>query len=388
MMVGRLFRRIPGHLFYFGKNNKKDWRRFRLFERNGCREFRKERLRMEAVKTIYDIAKEAGVSASTVSRVVNNKPGINENTRKKVQQLLEKYNYIPNEAARGLVTQSSRIIGILIEDIRVVHHTESAYVIEQEMTRLGYTCITLSTGPDPKKKAEYIRHLEQRRVEGAILMGSMFGTSEVEESIHEHLSGIPIVIVNGYLNLPNVYSVIADEERGIEECVELLASKGRKNIAFVMDAETPSSNSKKRGFMTAMMRQGIPSEKQLLYQADWEGVSLSDPRNTILRGAGATRRLLQENPQVDAIVYCVDLLAIGGIHEMESQGIAVPEQIAVMGVDNTIYGEICRPQLSTLDNKLVEVSRNASGILLNALEKKEVSKRMMLYTEIIEREST
>lgn len=388
MMVGRLFRRIPGHLFYFGKNNKKDWRRFRLFERNGCREFRKERLRMEAVKTIYDIAKEAGVSASTVSRVVNNKPGINENTRKKVQQLLEKYNYIPNEAARGLVTQSSRIIGILIEDIRVVHHTESAYVIEQEMTRLGYTCITLSTGPDPKKKAEYIRHLEQRRVEGAILMGSMFGTSEVEESIHEHLSGIPIVIVNGYLNLPNVYSVIADEERGIEECVELLASKGRKNIAFVMDAETPSNNSKKRGFMTAMMRQGIPSEKQLLYQADWEGVSLSDPRNTILRGAEATRRLLQENPQVDAIVYCVDLLAIGGIHEMESQGIAVPEQIAVMGVDNTIYGEICRPQLSTLDNKLVEVSRNASGILLNALEKKEVSKRMMLYTEIIEREST
>ena len=388
MMVGRLFRRIPGHLFYFGKNNKKDWRRFGLFERNGCREFRKERLRMEAVKTIYDIAKEAGVSASTVSRVVNNKPGVNENTRKKVQQLLEKYNYIPNEAARGLVTQSSRIIGILIEDIRVVHHTESAYVIEQEMTRLGYTCITLSTGPDPKKKAEYIRHLEQRRVEGAILMGSMFGTSEVEESIHEHLSGIPIVIVNGYLNLPNVYSVIADEERGIEECVELLASKGRKNIAFVMDAETPSNNSKKRGFMTAMMRQGIPSEKQLLYQADWEGVSLSDPRNTILRGAGATRRLLQENPQVDAIVYCVDLLAIGGIHEMESQGIAVPEQIAVMGVDNTIYGEICRPQLSTLDNKLVEVSRNASGILLNALEKKEVSKRMMLYTEIIEREST
>ena len=101
---------------------------------------------MESAKTIYDIAKEAGVSASTVSRVVNNKPGINEKTRKKVQQLLEKYNYIPNEAARGLVTQSSRIIGILIEDIRVFHHTESAYVIEQEMTRLGYSCLSLCTG--------------------------------------------------------------------------------------------------------------------------------------------------------------------------------------------------------------------------------------------------
>lgn len=343
---------------------------------------------MESAKTIYDIAKEAGVSASTVSRVVNNKPGINEKTRKKVQQLLEKYNYIPNEAARGLVTQSSRIIGILIEDIRVFHHTESAYVIEQEMTRLGYTCITLSTGPDPKKKAEYIRHLEQRRVEGAILMGSMFGSSEVEASIREHLSGIPIVIVNGYLDLPNVYSVLADEERGIEECVELLARKGRRHMAFVLDLETPSNNKKKRGFMTAMMRQGIPQEQQLLYRADEEEASFPDPHNTIRRGAEITKRLLRENPQVDAIVYSVDMLAIGGLQEMERQGIAVPEQIAVMGVDNTIYGEICKPQLSTLDNKLVEVSRNASGILLNALEKKVVSKRMMVCTEIIEREST
>ena len=343
---------------------------------------------MESAKTIYDIAKEAGVSASTVSRVVNNNPGINEKTRKKVQQLLEKYNYIPNEAARGLVTQSSRIIGILIEDIRVFHHTESAYGIEQEMTRLGYTCITLSTGPDPKKKAEYIRHLEQRRVEGAILMGSMFGSSEVEASIREHLSGIPIVIVNGYLDLPNVYSVLADEERGIEECVELLARKGRRNMAFVLDLETPCNNKKKRGFMTAMMRQGIHQDQQLLYRADEEEASFPDPHNTIRRGAEITKRLLRENPQVDAIVYSVDMLAIGGLQEMERQGIAVPGQIAVMGVDNTIYGEICKPQLSTLDNKLVEVSRNASGILLNALEKKVVSKRMMVCTEIIEREST
>lgn len=371
----------------FGGDNKRICGSLVYFEQLQEVQKRADR-EMESAKTIYDIAKEAGVSASTVSRVVNNKPGINEKTRKKVQQLLEKYNYIPNEAARGLVTQSSRIIGILIEDIRVFHHTESAYVIEQEMTRLGYTCITLSTGPDPKKKAEYIRHLEQRRVEGVILMGSMFGSTEVETSIREHLSGIPIVIVNGYLDLPNVYSVLADEERGIEECVELLAHKGRRNMAFVLDLETPSNNKKKRGFMTAMMRQGIPQDQQLLYRADEEEASFPDPHNTIRRGAEITKRLLRENPQVDAIVYSVDMLAIGGLQEMERQGIAVPEQIAVMGVDNTIYGEICKPQLSTLDNKLVEVSRNASGILLNALEKKTVSKRMMICTEIIEREST
>ena len=104
--------------------------------------------------TIYDIAKEAGVAASTVSRVINNRPGIGEETRRRVRDLLEKYHYTPNEAARGLVTQCSRSIGILIVDFRVSHHTESVYVIERELTARGYCCITLSTGPEEQKKRE------------------------------------------------------------------------------------------------------------------------------------------------------------------------------------------------------------------------------------------
>ncbi len=191
--------------------------------------------------TIYDIAKQAGVSASTVSRVINNKPGINAQTRKRVQKLLNENHYTPNEAARGLVMQSFKIIGILIEDLRIEHHTESAYVIEQEMTALGYTCITLSTGRKDEKKADYIRILEQRRVDGAILMGSMFETEAVKKSIEEHLSDIPIAIVNGYLDLPNVYGVLIDEERGVKDCVELmLATVYKGNIIknLIMDCQS------------------------------------------------------------------------------------------------------------------------------------------------------
>lgn len=343
---------------------------------------------MENTKTIYDIAKEAGVSASTVSRVVNHKPGIHEETRKKVQALLEKYNYIPNEAARGLVTQSSRIIGILIEDIRVAHHTESAYVIEQEMTRLGYTCITLSTGPDPRKKADCIRILEQRRVEGVILMGSMFGTREVEDSIREHLPHVPIAMVNGALDLPNVYAVLSDEERGLEECASLLIGRGRRRLAFVEDLETPSNHKKRRGFQTAMLRQGVPQESQWIYFAYQKPGEDADPEHTIRRGRETTRKILAEHPEVDGILYSVDLLAIGGLEELKAQDRNVPGDVAVLGVDNTLYGTICTPRLTTLDNKLVEVSRNACRMLLDALEKKDVSHRMLLPTEIIQRETT
>lgn len=150
--------------------------------------------------TIYDIAREAGVSASTVSRVINHKPGIKESTRQRVQELLERYHYTPDISARGLVTQASRFIGILIEDIRVEHHTESAYVLEQAMTARGYTCITFSTGPQPERKAQYIQILEQRRVEGVFLIGSMFGTPEVRQSVAQHMHGIPVVLVNGQLD--------------------------------------------------------------------------------------------------------------------------------------------------------------------------------------------
>ena len=98
--------------------------------------------------TIYDIATAAGVSASTVSRVINHKSGIRKETREKIEKLIEEYNYSPNVAARGLVMQSSKMIGILLVDIRVVHHIDNAFAIEQELAKRGYCSIIMSTGAD------------------------------------------------------------------------------------------------------------------------------------------------------------------------------------------------------------------------------------------------
>ncbi len=335
--------------------------------------------------TIYDIAREAGVSASTVSRVINNKPGIRESTRRRVQKLLTDYGYTPNAAARGLVMQSTRFIGILIEDIRVSHHTESAYVIEQEMTARGYTCITFSTGPDPQRKAAYIELLEQRRVEGAILIGSMFGSEEVGRSVAQHLANIPVVLVNGMLDLPNAYSVLADEERGTEDCVSLLVGAGRRRPAYLMDVATPSNLKKQRGFFTGLLRCGLEGSGDRVFTAPGDATS---PRDSIQRGRQGARRLIQAMPDADAILCATDLLAIGCIQELQAQGIAVPRQIAVMGVDNTLYGQLFTPALTTLDNKLAEVSLTAARSLLNVLEGGAVSHRVMLFTEIVEREST
>jgi LacI family transcriptional regulator len=366
--------------------------------------------------TIYDIAKEAGVSASTVSRVMNGKPGISEATRKKVEKLLSDHNFTPDASAQGLVTQASRFVGILIEDIRVSHHTESVYVIEQEMTRRGYTCITFSTGPDPTIKARYIQILEQRRVEGAILIGSMFGTDEVKKSIAEHLRSIPVVIINGEIDLPNTYSVLIDEERGTEDCVSMLKAGGRRHLGYLMDVRTPANEKKEQGFFTGMFRAGLGHAEPCVFsgfektevnrdqtstsagtdQEDTSFVTMTgqnigtgaSPRDAIERGRRATVALLSSMPDVDGILCATDLVAIGCLQELTERGIKVPEQIAVVGVDNTLYGELCTPKLTSLDNKLSEVSLSGARILLDALERKPVSHKMMLFTEIRVREST
>lgn len=344
---------------------------------------------MKTIKTIYDIAKEAGVSASTVSRIVNNKSGISLKTKEKVQILLEKYNYTPNEAARGLVKQSSKIIGILIEDIRITHHTEAVYVIEQEMTKQGYTCITLSTGTSENKKTEYIKILEQRRVEGVILIGSMFGTHHIKETIKKHLSNIPIVIVNGHINLKNIYSILIDEKQGIENCTNFLLKSGKKKISFIADCETPSNKNKTEGYISAMKNFGFEKKDILVYKAYKENENTDvTPENTILKGYEITKKILNDHNDIQGIIYSVDLLAIGGIQYLKDRGISIPEKISIIGVDNSLYGKICSPKLTTLDNKLVEISKKSAETLTEALSKKKNSSNIVFSAEIIERETT
>lgn len=329
--------------------------------------------------TIYDIAREAGVAASTVSRVINDKPGIKLETRQRVQELLKKYNYIPDAAARGLVMQSSRLVGILIVDIRVAHHVDSAFVIEQELARQGYCCIIMSTGPEDEKKAEYIRILEQRRVEGVILMGSMFETAAVEDSIRKHLSKVPIVMVNGYLDLPNVSGVIVDEDAGVGKCVDLFFSKGKTKIAFVLDSVSPANLRKQQGYCDSMMRHGAGTEGLLLYDMS---------ESSVRGGYEITLRILNEHPDIQGIIYTIDLVAVGGVRAAHDRGYVVPEQLGIIGIDNSIYGEICMPKLTTLDNRLEGMSESAATILREGLEGKIRSKKMMMFSEIIEREST
>lgn len=329
--------------------------------------------------TIYSIAEEAGVSASTVSRVINKKSGVNPETRKKVMALLEKYHYFPDIAARGLVSGNTRIIGILVTDIRVMHHTEGAYVIEQEFAKRGYNSLIFNTGSDALSQRKNIQSLASRKPAAVVMIGSTFQSEEVRRCIETYLTEVPIVISNGFLDLPNVYGVLADEKEGVESCVHLLVQKGRRHIAFVNDAVTVSSDLKEQGYREGLARY-CPDQPPVVARFTVTG--------SHEQSKAATKVLLDEHPRTDAIIYATDLIAAGGLAGIREKGRTVPDDIAVIGIDNSVYAEICYPQLTSLDNKLLALNTSCAGMVLNLFDGKPTPHKSLIYSEIVQRSST
>lgn len=328
--------------------------------------------------TIYDIAAKAGVSASTVSRVINNYPYVNKETRAKVLKVLSDSNYVQNEAARSLATQNSKMAGILIADVRTTHHTEGVYYVEHEFSKNGYSCLIYNTGTDPENQAKYIQLLSQRKVEAVVLMGSVFQNSTVQNAIMVNLPNTPVAICNGYMDGPNIYGVTSDEHGGVMKAVHLLVDKGHKNFVFVTNRITPSNQCKINGFKDGLKLYGEGTTSKVVE------VKSSEIRDF----EEATRRIMESNPNTDAILFSEDFLALAGLHSLCNMGVNVPEQVAVIGMNNSRYAEISNPSLTSIDNMLYDTSLIAVRNLLEVLRGEHVNHRMSIGSEVVERKST
>ena len=327
--------------------------------------------------TIYDIAKKAGVSAATVSRVINNYAHVKKETRAKVLKILEESNYVPNETARNLVNQSTKMVGILIADIRTTHHTEGVYYVEQAFSKKGYTCLIYNTGFNPDQMASYIQLLSQKKIDAVIMMGSIYQNDSVKQAIETYIPSIPVAICNGYLDCSNVYGVVSDERKGVFDCVRLLSSKGRKRIALISYPLTPSNQEKVDGY-----KEGISAF------SDNKPPIVEITESTMEAVTIATEKVLNENPEVDAIIYSEDFPALVGIHCISAMGRRIPEDIAIVGINNSRYSQVSVPSLTSLDNMLYDTSLTAVRNILQVLAGEHVSKKMIICSRVVERSST
>lgn len=329
--------------------------------------------------TIYDIAQMAGVSASTVSRVINGKPGVGEKKRKEILALLEKNNYTPDINARNLVKQSTHTIGILIDDIDSRNQSDGLSRAENEIMKNGFFCFTKYIGKGPDVLENGIRSLAENKVDGALLMGVSFMDHAVlRRLIERYLKDIPIVLVHQTerIDLDNVYCIGASEKEGFGRCVRRLAERGRKNIALFIDKNRFSRDLIQGYFETALKR-----------YPDICGWVYRDIEETFAEGARTMRRVLKEHPEVDAVLSARDGIAIGAMYECMDQGRAVPRDISVIGESNSMVCEACRPRLSSLDTMLSMSSPMAARMLVDVLSGGESAKKVVMEMELVERET-
>lgn len=319
---------------------------------------------------IYDISRESGVSIATVSRVMNNSGYVSDKTRKKVLDAIERNGYSPNAFARGMSRSTMSIVGILCSDSRDPYQAECIYWLQKDLAAAGYTAMLCCTGEDLKTLEGDVSLLLSRSVDALICIGSGFagGSEKNWEALVRAADKVPVILLNGELEQKNIYCIVCDDEKGMEELTTLVLETGSKSPLFLTGAPSPSSQDKIRGFQKCMKEHGYSSEKIRVI-----------PLETTLDTMGDQLKRIYEKHPFDAILCCDDQTALGALKFTEQAGLKVPEQIQITGYNGSLLSRLSSLQITTYDNRLPYLCSQAL-LALQAVMKRQSFPRQSLYT--------
>ena len=291
---------------------------------------------------IYDIAALAGVSIATVSRVVNDSPKVSEKTKEKVRAVMEEQNYTPNVFARGLGLNSMHTVGIVCPDVSDAYMANAVAHLEKHLKKYGYDCILACSGYEYEDKVNAIQRILQKRIDALILVGSNYagdGGDHNTSYLKQAASEVPVFLMNGYLSCPGVYCVLSDGYRIVYEMISELIATGRKRILFLYDSNSYSASEKRRGYEDALKENNIP----VLEELEVFG------QNKILK---VRDMLLKRNLQnFDAVLATDDGLAVGALKYVSEFGRSVPQEVNIIGFNDSELAVCCEPELSSVDNR-------------------------------------
>ncbi len=328
---------------------------------------------------IQQVAKRAGVSTATVSRVLNGSPKVREETSEHVRRIIDELNYVPNNSARNLRIGRSKLYGLIVSDIKNPFFPDLIDQFEALAASHGIDVVFTHTNYDSERLATCIRRLVERNVDGIAIM-----TSEVDEQALKIATQrkVPFVLLN-QPSLREDYSTIqVDYSKGYREAMEHLKKLGHRNVAFLAGPpELDSVRRRKKAFETAAKRCGIPvREKQFL---------VGDMR--VEGGRAAMECLLQRKPRPTAVVAVNDLMAVGAMQAAMAVGLRVPEDISIVGFDDLPIATIMHPQLTTIHLSRHEIAGEAFEQLthLHQSEPSQVPRPdRRVHPRLIVREST
>lgn len=307
------------------------------------------------------VAKEAGVSASTVSRVLSGTVPVTDETRIRVKAAIAKLNYQPNAFAQGLKGGRIQTIGLVIPNVRNLVFPAAIRGIEDTAKQHGYNVVLCNTDEDIEKERFYIESLRRRLIDGFIFSTARPG--------HEYLlslpaEGMPVVFMIRQLG-ESVDTVVLDNEDGACQATKFLIGRGFHRIAFVNGSlDLPLFQHRYEGYLRAMSEAEITIDESLVIHGanGWD------------EGYRAMRFLLEQGKKPDAVFATSDPKAIGVIHALREAGLRVPEDISVMGFDNLDFAAMIDPPLTTVAQPFYEMGARACARLIELIEQDTESK--------------
>lgn len=341
----------------------------------------KEEEKVALPVTIKDIAKEAKVSHTTVSRALRGHPAIATDTASRIQRLADELGYVPNTVARSLKMKRSQVLGVIVRRITDPFFAEVLHGIEDVLQDEGYSLFLAASHRDPGREREIIRLMSERRVDGVIIC-----STEVDTSHGAYLKrfNVPSVLINNQAQEDITYSVYHDDVEGSRQLTQHLINLGHHHIAYLGNGNAGRTNEDRRiGCRQALIEAQIPIEQSFF---------VDSPNGMPEGGAMIAEKLVALSPRPTAIVCFNDMVAVGTIRALQQANLRVPEDCSVVGFDNIDLSAYVNPPLTTFDQPKYELGRQAAQMMLQVLNDESgldpAGSTIILQGRLIERQST
>jgi len=327
---------------------------------------------------MQEVARKAGVSAMTVSRVVNGGQGVNAETQRRVEETIRALDFVPNRIARGLVSQKTQTIGLIVPDVVNPFFAPVVRGAEGAARKAGYRVLLCNSEGDLRLEREYIEDLVAHRVEGLLLAPA---SDRSRSSILPLLrGGFPLVLIDRALPDVDCDLVVSDNANGAFRLIQHLIAVGHREIAHITDAEDTSTGQERlRGYRDALERGGIPYQSELVFRTTVDRIG----------GYRATQEILARDPLPTVIFAVNNMTAVGAMEALRERGISVPKDIGLVCFDDVEHLAVLSPFLTVIDQPAETFGSLGAQLLLERMAGKASSRprRIVLQTDLIVRES-
>ena len=329
--------------------------------------------------TIRDIAKEAGVAVSTVSRVLNNHPDVSESTKQKVNEVVRKRNFVPNSNAKHLKQQNSRVIGIFVKGTFNFLFYSILEKIQHNIEGKNYIAVVNYLDEDTDEVDQARIFCNEKKPLGIMFLG---GNLDNFRKGFKRIK-LPAVLVTNTaesLGFDNLSSVTTDDKAASESVVEYLVSMGHEKIGVIGGSCESSniSNTRMKGVLAVTEAHGLGFDPELQFE---------QARYSFESAYRAAHRLLEKNPGITAVFAMSDVMAIGAMRAMTDRGLRIPHDISIAGYDGIELVNYYNPKLTTIRQLQDELAKNGVDILLKQIERNAAPLHKVLSYELVEGES-